>query len=227
MAIICRKYNLLFIMTPRTACTAVGELLCHQYGGEFLPSEDILDSHGMILVDRKHCTLSDLIKYKVLDAGEAESLLKVAAVRNPFDSLVSLYIKQRYKYKPLLVDQSSWVNRLPRYAGAMRYAQTHSFSEWAWKATYKKALKRSLGFQPSMFREYTKDVDVTMRFESIEENFTEVLKSLRISSSANIPVSNRTEERTSRDYRSYYSAAAKHIVTWAYAYDLKKYGYRF
>ena len=31
MAIICRKYKLLFIMTPRTACTAIGELLCDHY----------------------------------------------------------------------------------------------------------------------------------------------------------------------------------------------------
>src|SRR5215468_1500064 len=44
MAIICRQYGLLFIMTPRTACTAVGDLLCTHYGGEFIPAEDILDS---------------------------------------------------------------------------------------------------------------------------------------------------------------------------------------
>src|SRR5438477_4408881 len=100
MAIICRKYNLLFIMTPRTACTAIGELLCERFGGEFLPSEDILDSNRQITVQKKHSTLEELIKHKLLSAAQAKSLLKVAAVRNPLYSLVSLYFKQRLKYQP-------------------------------------------------------------------------------------------------------------------------------
>ena len=91
MAIICRKFNLLFIMTPRTACTAIGEFLCEHYSGEFLPAEDILDSRGFISVQKKHSTLAELLAHKLLTAREAKSLLKVAAVRNPFDSLVSLY----------------------------------------------------------------------------------------------------------------------------------------
>src|SRR6476659_9512318 len=111
MAIICRQYSLLFIMTPRTACTAIGDLLCTHYGGEFLPSEDVLDLQGFISVQKKHSTLQELFKHKILAPQEAKSLLKIAAVRNPFDSLVSLYYKQRLKYQPLLSDPSSWVNR--------------------------------------------------------------------------------------------------------------------
>ena len=53
MAIICRKYKLLFIMTPRTACTAIGELLCDHYDGEFLPGEDILDSPWIYIRSEK------------------------------------------------------------------------------------------------------------------------------------------------------------------------------
>ena len=141
MAIICRQHGLLFIMTPRTACTAVGDLLCTHYGGEFIPSEDILDSHGFIAVQKKHSTLPELIKHKVLAPKEAKSLLKIAAVRNPFDSLVSLYFKQRLKYQPLLGDPSSWVNRSVKYADHMRYAQAHSFNEWVFKVSYRKLIK--------------------------------------------------------------------------------------
>src|SRR5438132_6403465 len=155
MAIICRQYGLLFIMTPRTACTAVGDLLCTHYGGEFIPSEDILDSHGFIAVQKKHSTLPELIKHKVLAPEEAKSLLKIAAVRNPFDSLVSLYFKQRLKYQPLLADSSSWVHRHPRYAENMRYAQTHSFNAWVFRVSYRKILKRLLGLRASMFAEHT------------------------------------------------------------------------
>ena len=153
MAILCPKYSLLFIMTPRTACTAIGELLCKQFGGEFIPSNDILDSHGRVSVRRKHSTLSDLIQHGLLTGTESESLLKVAAVRNPFDSLVSLYLKMRFKYKPLLSDPSSWVHRLPGYAEDMRYSQTHSFNAWILRLCSKTIMKRILGNQPSIFAE--------------------------------------------------------------------------
>ena len=148
MAIICRQYGLLFIMTPRTACTAIGDLLCAHYGGEFVPAEDILDAQGFISVQKKHSTLSELIEHKMLTPEEAKSLLKIVSVRNPFDSLVSLYFKQRLKYQPLLADPSSWVNRSIGYAGHMRYAQTHSFSEWVFKVSYRKLIKRLLAGYP-------------------------------------------------------------------------------
>lgn len=227
MAIICRKYNLLFIMTPRTACTAIGELLCERFGGEFIPSDDILDSRGLILVDKKHSTLSDLIKHKILTVEEARSLLKVAAVRNPFDGLVSLYFKQRLKYQPLLGDPSSWVNRFPRYAKNMRYARAHSFNRWVLKVSYRKLIKRLLGFRPSMFADHTRGVDVVMRYETIEADLTEVFRKAGMGSRADIPVVNRTDERANSDYRSCYSRLTELAVTLAYSGDLQRYGYRF
>ena len=227
MAIICRKYNLLFIMTPRTACTAIGELLCQSYGGEFIPSHDILDSRGLILVDKKHSTLSDLIKHKLLTTEEANSLLKVAAVRNPFDSLVSLYFKQRSKYQPLLGDPASWVNRLPGYARNMRYARAHSFNRWVLRISYRKLIKRLLGFRPSMFAEHTRGVDIVMRYENIEADLDAVFRKAGMGSSAKIPAVNRTSERPDSDYKSFYSCVAELAVTIAYSRDLEMYGYKF
>src|SRR5437588_5682670 len=227
MAIICRKYNLLFIMTPRTACTAIGELLCERFGGEFIPSHDIVDPRGLILVDKKHSTLSDLLKHKILTPEEAKSLLKVAAVRNPFDSLVSLYFKQRLKYQPLLADPSSWVNRSPSYAENMRYAQTHTFNEWVVKMSYRKVIKRLLGLRGSMFVEHTYGMDEVIRYESIEKDLKRAFNRAGIAWKADIPRVNPTDERINRDYLYYYSQTAMHVVNWAYAYDLKQYGYRF
>jgi len=214
-------------MTPRTACTAIGELLCKRFGGEFIPGDDILDSRGLILVDKKHSTLSDLIKHGILTTEEAKSLLKVAAVRNPFDSLVSLYFKQRSKYQPLLGDPASWVNRLPGYAKNMRYARTHSFNRWVLKVSYRKLIKRLLGFRPSMFADHTRGVDVVMRYESIEVDLSEVFRKAGMGSKADIPVVNRTDEKTNWDYRSCYSRLAELAVGLAYSGDLEMYGYRF
>jgi len=227
MAIICRQHGLLFIMTPRTACTAVGDLLCTHYGGEFIPPEDILDSHGFIAVQKKHSTLPELIKHKVLAPKEAKSLLKIAAVRNPFDSLVSLYFKQRLKYQPLLGDPSSWVNRSVKYADHMRYAQAHSFNEWVFKVSYRKLIKRFLRLRASMFADYTSGMDVILRYESIERDLKEAFSRAGIAWKADLPKVNRTDERTAGDYRLLYSRAAALAVRFAYSYDLKTYGYQF
>jgi len=214
-------------MTPRTACTAIGELLCERFGGEFIPSHDIVDPRGLILVDKKHSTLSDLLKHKILTPEEAKSLLKVAAVRNPFDSLVSLYFKQRSKYQPLLGDPSSWVNRLPRYAKSMRCARAHSFNRWVLRVSYRKLIKRLLGFRPSMFADHTHGVNMVMRYESIESDLSEVFRKAGMGSKADIPMVNRTDERANSDYRSFYSRLAELTVTLAYSADLRMYGYRF
>jgi hypothetical protein len=227
MAIICRKYNLLFIMTPRTACTAIGELLCEHYEGEFLPAEDILDSCGFISVQKKHSTLSELLEHNLLTAHEAKSLLKVAAVRNPFDSLVSLYFKQRLKYQPLLADPASWVHRLPGYAQSMRRAQRDSFNTWVFRVCYKKIIKRLLGLRASMFAEHTNGADEVIRFESMEEDLRKAFNRAGIDWKADIPSVNCTDERPDRDYRSFYSRPAALAVAVAYSYDLKTYGYRF
>jgi len=214
-------------MTPRTACTAIGELLCERFGGEFIPADDILDSRGLTLVDKKHSTLSDLIKHRMLTREEAKSLLKVAAVRNPFDSLVSLYFKQRSKYQPLLGDSASWVNRFPGYAKNMRYARAHSFNRWVLRISYRKLIKRLLGFRPSMFADHTRGVDVVMRYESIEADLSEVFRKAGMGSKADIPKVNRTDERLNCDYRSFYSRPAALAVSLAYGYDLRTYGYKF
>jgi hypothetical protein len=227
MAIICKKYNLLFIMTPRTACTAIGELLCEHYGGKFVPSEDILDPDGRISVQKKHSTLEELVKNKILTPGEAKSLLKVSAVRNPFDTLVSLYFKQRFKYQPLLSDPTSWVNRAPTYARNMRYAQKHSFDRWVFRKCTKQLAKRLLGVPPSMFVHYTKGTDLVMRYESIGQDLEAVFGRVGIKPRIGIPVVNRTDERNDRDYRSYYSQAAAVAVSLAFRDDLKTYGYKF
>jgi len=214
-------------MVPRTGCTAIGELLLEHYDGEFVPSEDILDSAGMIAVQKKHSTLEELIENRLLAREEANRLFKVATVRNPFDSLVSLYFKQRFKYEPLLDDVSSWVNRSPRYTKYMEYAQQHSFNQWVVKVCYRKFIKSLLGFRSSMFPGHTRDMDAVLRYESLKTDLKSAFTRAGIPWKADIPVVNRTAERDARDYRRCYSPLARFVVGRAYADDLKAYGYRF
>jgi hypothetical protein len=225
MAIICRNYKLLFIMSPRTACTAIGEVLCKQFGGEYLPNDDIIDNKGFIRIQKKHSTLKELIKNNMLSQEEASSLLKFTCVRNPFDSLVSLYIKKKYKYDPLLLDQSSWVYRLPGYVEDMEFCKNHSFDSWILKNCSKKLIKRLIGFKPSLYHYYTDGVDIVMRYENLDKDFQNVLEKVGIKYKVKIPSVNKTNERTNSDYCSYYSLLSKMIVKFAFSDDFKSYGY--
>lgn len=226
MAIICRSYNLLFIMTPRTACTALGELLLKEYGGEYLPKKDILDNKGIFKVQQKHCTLSQLIDNKILSEKDASTLIKFTVVRNPFDSIVSLYIKKKFKYKSLLDEPASWVYKLRDYAEDMKYAQNHSFNAWIFKNYKRSFSKRFFGFNPSMFGMFTEGMDEIIRFENVQYDFRKLLDKFNISKKVEIPSVNRTSERK-KGYKQYYSSFSRRFIEYVYKVDLKKYGYKF
>ena len=185
-------------MTPRTACTALGELLLNEYSGEYIPENDILDSNGIFKVQQKHCTLSQLIDNKILSDKDASALIKFTTVRNPLDSIVSLYTKKKSKYKPLLDDPNSWVYKLPDYAEDMKYAQNHSLDAWVFKNYKKSFIKRLLGLKPSMFGMFTEGMDEIIRFENLQDDFRKILDKANISKKLEIPSVNRTTEREKR-----------------------------
>jgi len=99
---ISRQFNYLFLLSPRTGSTATASALGQHLYGEWIPGQDVLDDNGMIIVQRKHCTLNELLEHKYLNQKEAKTLFKFTTVRNPFDSAVSSWVKKRTIYQPLL-----------------------------------------------------------------------------------------------------------------------------
>ena len=90
MAIFCEKYNLLFIMTPRTACTAVGKLLIDELEGIQLPQADVLDIDGNFILQKKHGTLQQLLDHNIVKNENVKNIYTFTTIRNHFDSLYSL-----------------------------------------------------------------------------------------------------------------------------------------
>lgn len=226
MAIICKKQKLLFIMNPRTACTAIGSVLLEKLGGEMLPKESIYNENGFFVLQNKHCTLEDLLKSNVISKEETDSLQKFTTVRNPFDSLVSRYEKLRSKYQPLLKDPDSWVHKTPGYVDNMKYCKTHSFNRWVLKTYMRTAIKRLLGLKPSMHRQFTDGMDVILHFESLQEDLDAFTTKATPPFKIEIPRINTTNER-SANYRKYYNPLSRMIVQFALKDDLKQYGYSF
>ena len=226
MAIICRKYNLLFIMTPRTACTAVGSMLLKNLGGEFIPAEDIVDNNNFFIVQRKHCTMADLVNNGIIEQPQADKLFKFTTIRNPFDNLVSRYEKLHSKYQPLVDDLDSWVYQVPGFVDNLHYCQNHSFNRWIQKTYLKTALKRLLGRKPSMYRNFTADMDAILHFENLQQELNQLSAKTQHNFQLDIPRINVTTER-SADYRRYYNPTSRKLIQFALKDDLNDYGYSF
>jgi hypothetical protein len=227
MAIICHSYNLLFIMAPRTACTATGKVLLEELNGEWLPEETINDDIPEKRIPQKHTTLEKLLSGNVLSPSKADSLFKFVTVRNPFDSLVSLYIKLRQTYQPLLSEPNSWVYKLPNYVKDMEFCTNHSFDEWVIQK-YKPGYKERIlgGGRKTIYGKYTKGVDAIMKFENLQSDFQAIQDRIGISKKVSIPVFNKTAEKQF-SYRQYYSEKSRKIVEYVFREELTKYGYEF
>ena len=227
MAIICREFRLLFIQAPRTGCTAIATLLNEQFGGEQLPSQDILHSDGTFDVPKKHCNVPQLLSRKLIPEDYSSTVYTFTSVRNPFDSLASMYVKKREKYQPLLADTSSWIYRVRGYVEDMHFCRTHSFEEWLQHHYHVGWSERLLGRgQRSLSEKYTRGVHRVLRFERLQSDFEQVMRSVGITRDVTIPKINSTQTRR-ESYQSYYTPAARKLVESVFKPDLQKYGYSF
>jgi len=228
MAVISWKHGFLFIQTPRTGCTAIAQkVLVPQLGGEPIPQKYIGDGDGNILVDKKHATLRQLLDHGLLSQEDVSRLYKFSAVRNPFDSVFSEYIKQRSSYQPLLANPHSWVHKAPGYVDSMHFAAEHSFDEWldrAWRRPFPRSLKRRYGSAAGELA-WQDGMDYVMRFERLQQDFDAVMLKLGLHP-IEIPKFNETPERDG-DYREHYTRKARRIVERVYSETLTRFGYSF
>ena len=220
MALYSESHRLLFIMNPRTGCTATGRLMTEQMGGVFLPAEDTLDENGKVTLKQKHTTLPELKEAGLVDDAFLSSVHTFTTVRNPFDSLVSLWTKKKYKYVGRkLKDPNSIVNKLRSYAKDLDFIQDHTFSEWVVEFIGKRE-------NPKLNARHLEGVSHFLRFEDLQGEFDAFLKSVGIEEKFEIPLGNVTKNRT-KDYRSYYSDEARDVVQKKYANELTSLGYEF
>jgi hypothetical protein len=227
MAILCRERRLLFIMAPRTGCTAVGAALQEHLGGEYLPRESIYRGDGRLDVPYKHCTLRQLTSRGLVTEVMRRELLVFSTVRNPFDSLVSLYVKNATVYQERIDRPSSFLyEREDRHAD-VRFCATHTFDEWIEHLFGVSKRDRLLG-RPVKERtnRYLVGADVVMRFESLQEDFDGVLRRSGVEEQITVPLVNATTDRP-RDYRSFYSPKSRDLVERAWRSDLERFGYSF
>lgn len=222
MAVLSESLGYLFIMAPRTGCTALSVHLVKTLQGEWFPPEDVKADDGAVVVERKHSKVADLVHAELIGRPRLHELHVFTSVRNPFDSLVSLYTKLVNQYVPLLDDPEAFIHRKPRMLEDIRYAQDHDFSDWiVWKYG---DLERSRSRH--LYAGYIDDVDTIMHFERLQDDFDAVMASLGVTEGTEIPVLNVTDGRP-ESYRDMYSRKARKVVERTFQADLDRFDYRF
>ena len=215
MAVWLKDRSLLFVQTPSTACTAIASVLRERVDCESL--------------GEKHASLNDLLNQQLLGETELNSTHVVTGVRNPFDTLVSLYFKGR-AYG--LRDRLGWIrSRRPGMWREVRQAKRSSFPDWI------KWLSELGHLDIVYYRTITRfrrpRIDQFIRFERAREGLTEALRRTCGLGSFDVrdglvvlPTVNVTPGRR-RDWRTYYDEESRAIVTRVVADDLTAFRYEF
>lgn len=227
MAVLCRDHNLLFIKAPRTGSSAVSKALREKLGGESIPPEPIFDERRMF-VGWQHSTLKQLLQYGFLNQDDLEGLVIVSGIRNPYDSVVSSYIKKSHTLPAKLNGPDAWPHSSRNRLRSIEYASSHSFSQWV-KWQFGRTALRNFKEQKSgsMYARYARQATYMIRFENLQEDFSQVLKLVGVKEKIEIPHFNVTKERKEKKYKDYYDWMSRLIVYYRFGGDIRNYGYRF
>jgi hypothetical protein len=204
-------------------------VLLERFGGESIPAADLVGPDGFIRVGRKHCTIKQLLAERLIPPDVSSHFTTVTSVRNPFDSLVSLYVKKRETYhgERFLQDPTSWVHKVRGFVEDMEFCRTHSFDEWVMRRYSVSSLDKLLGRgRRSLYGRYTEGVENVMRFERLQQDFEAVMRRIGVEGDLTIPHFNATQQRRA-SYQSYYTPEARRTVEYVFKPDLDRYGYTF
>lgn len=173
--IISHKHKYLFIELPRTGTTAISNELTLHYDGTSILT--------------KHSTYESFLK----TASEDEkSYFVFSCIRNPIDRTFSLFTKLKNKdeayYKDLSSNRSKIISN-NYFISRMRYIKKHDlvFSGFLQKYYYWPYSDWSILSH--------KKFDYIIRFENLQEDFSNVLKKLKIEQKRLIPVINKTDKK--------------------------------
>jgi hypothetical protein len=167
-----------------------------------------------------------------LSRGELERLFKFTCVRNPFDQLVSKYIKHCAR----LMDNPA---RYPWLEGAQATAPDNSFPQWLvyLSRTYEETDKLAKG--PL---EFLAHADMVIRFEALQDGFDESLRHMGIKDRLSVTEFNVTKGRADsaeaavpdakpakkkKNYTEFYDTACIAMVERLYEPILKQFNYSF
>ena len=210
--IISHKHKYVFIELPQTASSAIARELVANYDGQ-----EILFKHALYSTNFLKQASAEEKKYK-----------KISGLRNPMDICVSNY----FKFK---TDHENRYSQ-PRF---MKHGFLRKYIMRWWNVKqYKSIVQQNESFVDFFMRAYTvpyaswsimehKKFDYIIRFENLQNDFDEALKVIGTEKVRNIPVANKTAEKTKTFWEYYETDAAKKKAKFVFGPYMKKWGYEF
>jgi len=230
MAILCEGLKLLFIQTPHTGCTAIGSLLRTRFDGIRVPEEHVRQSDmdggadRRIVAVRKHATLRQLMTAGLVTNEQRQQLVVAAGVRNPFDMMVSEFVRTTGTEDPRRRRGGGTGPRPERTARGPRPTEFEPWLLWRFSA---RALDRLRGARYETPPDFAAGVDHVVRYEHLQSDFAALLARVGVTEDIEVPLVNRTVGRHGRRYPEFYTPGARRIVSEVYAGWIERFGYRF
>ena len=202
--VISEKHKYVFIEVPRTGTSAISEELCSVYDGQ--------------RILRKHSSYWNFLAKMRFEANKYTVL---SCIRNPMDSIVSLWFKLRNKQKNPFKKSAS----LGMAIGDSYFKKQYKFSQVVENNFSDYFLKFYQWPYNDMSISHNA-IDFIIRFENLQEDFDKWLSIMKIEKVRDVPHFNPTVER-SKSFWHYYEKR-----TWQRAFHVfgpyfNNWGYKF
>lgn len=227
MAVFSVEFSYIFFANPQTASKAIARTLERELGGKPLHRR-ISNDQRSTLKKLHHLTYPLVVENELLPRRKLDRMVRVTGVRNPYDLMVSRYLKHRDRFTQE-AERYPWVQHENK-AGIRRsvaHATAKSFPEWLQVQYGRKKEVRG-------YREYLDHADIVIRFEAIQHDFDVLLRHLGVDRPITVERENVTVQRgggdTSRPklhYADFYDDESRELVGRIFQTVIDRFGYRF
>jgi hypothetical protein len=203
--VISHKHRYLFVECPLTASWAIRHELCKHYAGT-----PILHKHAAYP------------EFRETASPEMLDFFVFATVRNPLDMLVSRYCKTMADHRNVHSDPEQARSLKVDYSDLRRYQSlTRSNADFA--SYFRTYCRRPFGHLIDIA---SARYDYVIRYEQLQEGFSEVLTRLGIKQVRPVPVLNKTDAKK-ESWESYYSPDLIEEAKRTCGPFMRKWGYDF
>jgi Sulfotransferase family len=236
MAVYSLKHGYIFFANPQTASKAIARTLREALDGRPMPPDGDVVRGGEVIAKKHHASWADLQAAGLMTREQLDGLFKFTCVRNPYDLLVSRYLKRRGRFTQS-PEQYKWAQHNERIRNSMGAALELSFPDWVAQEFKRHAEKGRTVTGPL---EYLDHADHVIRFEALQEGFDEVVRRLGFKESIPLVSENVTSERGSagetagagssskrKHYTEFYDEPSRVLVGRIYAPIIERFGYSF
>jgi len=205
--IISHQNRYLFVEIPHTASTAISNELCEKYGGE--------------RIYHKHELYESFLRKAT---PPEKDYFVFTCIRNPMDIVVTRYFKRKADHQGFFTNPEHWreygghLSRKARREFEFIVSDRRDFEDY-----FLKFYKLPFDHRGSP---HPKDFDFIIRFESLQNDFSTLLRKLGIHQVRPIPLINKTSGKE-QNYIDCYSIKTRKRASWVFGPCMELWGYEF